>query len=278
MPTETPGKQDISYTLAKHVVATQFNAIPAEVVELTKKDILDTLGVTVAGSSFPGTEPLLELIREWGGKEEGTILAFGDKVPSINAVLVNGTMAEAHDFTDAYGRGLEHIGQATVLPAFAVAERKGKVNGKDLITAIVLGQDIGLRMFLNMELRYGLCQNGMQNAFGVVATAGKLLGLNEQQMANAFGIVYNLISGSEQSYYDCVDTKAFIAGLANKAGVLSVLLAQKGYTGTRNTIEGAGGFCNAYCGGRCNLEQLTANLGKEFEGINVGFKPYPCGM
>jgi 2-methylcitrate dehydratase PrpD len=278
METETIGKDDVSFTLANHIVATQFNDIPAEVVEVTKKDILDTLGVTIAGSSFHSTEPLVELIREWGGRKESTILVFGDKVPSVSAAFVNGTMAEARDFTDGYGRGLIHVGQSTVIPAFAIAERKGKVDGKDFITAIVLGQDISLRIFVNMELMTpGLTAMGSTNCFGATATAGKLLRLNEKQMANAFGIAYNQISGSRQSYYDRVDTKEMIGGLTSRTGVLSALLAQKGFTGTRNTIEGEKGYCKGYCQGRCNLEQLIANLGKEFEGINVGFKPYPCG-
>jgi 2-methylcitrate dehydratase PrpD len=275
--TETTGKKDASYTLAKNIVATQFKDIPAEVVEVTKKDILDTLGVTIAGSSFESTEPLLELAREWGGKGESTILVFGDKVPSVNAVLINGTMSEAYDFTDGYGRGLIHVGQTTVIPALAIAEQKGRIDGKDLISAIVLGQDLALRIFLSMELLPLLAWVGVDNCFGATATVGKLLGLNEEQMANAFGIAYNQVSGSLQSYLECVNTKELIAGLTGRTGVLSASLAQKGFTGIRNTFEGEAGFCNTYCQERCNLEQLTADLGKNFEGINMGFKPYPCG-
>jgi 2-methylcitrate dehydratase PrpD len=270
-------KEDISYTLAKHIVATKFEDIPAEVVELTKKDVLDTLGVTVAGSSFDSTEPLLELIREWGGTQESTVLVFGDKVPSASAVLVNGAMSEAYDFTDGYGRGLIHVGQATVIPAFALAERNGEVHGKDLITALVLGQDLSLRMFLTMELSPGLAWIGADNCFGATATSGKLLGLNEEQMANAFGIAYNQVSGSQQSYSDRAATKELIAGITGRTGIVSALLAQKGFTGTTHTFEGENGFCNAYCQGRCNKEQLITGLGKVFEGINIGFKPYPCG-
>jgi 2-methylcitrate dehydratase PrpD len=105
-----------------------------------------------------------------------------------------------------------------------------------------------------------------------------MLGLNEDQLGNGFGIAYNQMSGSAQSYLEKADTKEMIAGgEPARIGVVSGLLAQRGFTGPRNSIEGPSGFCKQYCRGRCNLERLTANLGKEFEGINIGFKPYPCG-
>jgi len=276
--TETTGKKDVSYTFAKNIVTTQFRDIPAAVVEHTKEDILDTIAVTLAGSSYKGTEPLLELIREFGGKEQSTILVFGDKVPCVNAALVNGSMSDSQDFSDAYGRGLMHAGLATIPPALAISERKGKVNGQDLITAVALGQDMALRMFLAMELSPGFHPAGIDNYFGATATVGKLLELDEEQMINAFGIAYSQISGTTQMYFDCVNTKTLQAGLASSAGVLSALLARKGLTGTRNTFEGKGGFCPTYCQGKWDLEQLTGNLGREFEGLNVGFKPYPSGM
>jgi len=275
---KTDGEKDVSYTFAKHVVNTQFKDIPAAVVDITKKDVLDTVGVTLAGSSYAATEPLLELVREFGGAKESTVLVFGDKVPCLNAALVNGSMSDSHDFSDAYGLGLMHSGMCTVPPAFAIAERQGKVNGKDLITAIALGQDMALRMFLYLEMSPGFHPAGVDNYFGATATAGKLLGLNEEQMVNAFGIAYSQTSGTTQMYLDCVMTKTLQSGFASREGAFSALLAQKGFTGTRNTFEGFGGFCSTYCQGNCDLEKFTADLGKHFEGINTGFKPYPSGM
>ena len=272
------GKEDTSRTFARYIASAQFKDLPSKVVELAKLDILDTLGVTVAGSSFDeSTKPLLELAREWGGTKESTILVFGDKVPADNSVLVNGSMAEAFDFTDAYGRGLTHVGQATVIPAFAIAEREGKVNGGDLINAVVLGQEISLRMYYNMRVEHGFAVTGVLTCFGAATTVGKLLRLDEEQMTNALGIAFNQIAGSFQSYIDCVTTKELIGGLTSRTGITSGLLARKGFTGTRNTLEGKNGFCAMYCGGNCNLEKLTANLGKEFEVMHLGFKPYPCG-
>jgi len=270
-------KKDTSFAFAKSVASVRYEDLPSEVVEVTKTDILDTIGVAIAGSSDISIKRLLDLIREWGGKEESTILVFGDKVPSISAALVNANMAHVLEFDDVYGRGMQYVGMSTVPPAFAIAERKGKVNGKDLITAIALGQDMALRMYVTMQISPGLMCFAI-NGFGATATAGKLLELNEEQMADAFGIAYSQYSGNSQCIPDGAMTKGLTAGLTAKTGVLSALLAQKGYTGKGGTFEGTSGFCNVYCSRRCDLEQLTANLGKHFEGINLGFKPYPCGI
>jgi 2-methylcitrate dehydratase PrpD len=279
MTTQAKAKEDAADILAKNVVDCQYDDIPVDVLENTKRGILDSLGVIIAGSSFHGIKPPLELAREWGGREESTILVFGDKVPAVHAVFVNGIMGEAWDFTDAYSIGITHIAVPTTSAAFAMAERKDEpVTGKDLLTAVVLGQDVGLRMFRYMEMTAGFSLNGLHSCYGVTAVAGRMLGLNEDQLGNGFGIAYNQMSGSAQSYLEKADTKEMIAGgEPARIGVVSGLLAQRGFTGPRNSIEGPSGFCKQYCRGRCNLERLTANLGKEFEGINIGFKPYPCG-
>ena len=105
-----------------------------------------------------------------------------------------------------------------------------------------------------------------------------MLGLNEEQMLDAFGLTYNQMSGSLQTYEERVDAKAMISGGAvAKIGVLSGLLAQRGFTGPKRSIQGLSGYCSQYCRGRCNIEGLLANLGTEFEGVNIGFKPYACG-
>ena len=81
--------------LAKNIVSIRYEDIPAKAIDLSKKDILDTLGVAIAGSKAEGSEQVVELVREWGGKEESSIIAYGGKVPAHHAALANGTMAHA---------------------------------------------------------------------------------------------------------------------------------------------------------------------------------------
>lgn len=66
----------------KNVVQTNYDTLPSDVIEPTKKGILDTVGVIIAGARSGNIEPIVNLIKEWGGKEESTILRYGGMVPS----------------------------------------------------------------------------------------------------------------------------------------------------------------------------------------------------
>ena len=74
--------EDATFAFARMVQNQKYEEIPAEAVEATKMDILDTLATTLAGSSYKGTQELVELMTYWGGREESSILIHGGKVPS----------------------------------------------------------------------------------------------------------------------------------------------------------------------------------------------------
>jgi 2-methylcitrate dehydratase PrpD len=65
-------------------------------------------------------------------------------------------------------------------------------------------------------------------------------------------------------------------GRSAQAGVYGALLAARGFTGIEDILEAPyGGFCSTFCDNP-NLSHLTQDLGKRFETLNVGCKPYPC--
>ena len=88
---------DMSFTLADTIYRTNYDDLPVEAIEITKKDILDVLGTAIAGGNALGVNEIAGLIKEWGGKKESTVIGFGCKVPSANAALVNATMSHALD-------------------------------------------------------------------------------------------------------------------------------------------------------------------------------------
>lgn len=275
MTKEAQERDDAAKLFAHNIVNTRSEDIPSEAVDNTKRDILDTVGCALAGSSAPGTMEMLGLMNEWGGTQEATVLVYGDKMPSLNAALVNGCMAHARDFDDTYDLGLVHAGVSTVPAAFAIAERRGKVSGKELVTACALGQDMLLRMVASVTEWNDFHATAIHGVFGATAAAGRLLGLDEEMMVSAFGIAYAQASGNVQAIHDGVLTKRLQAGHAARSGVLSALLAQRGFTGARESLEGQAGFFKVFYGGNYNREELFADLGKRFEGSRLGFKPYP---
>ena len=149
-----------SLALAKYIIETNYEDLPNAVVDVTKKALLDGIGVTLgAGTLGEGCRAFVDLAIQGGGKQESTIIGFNAKVPSYMAAFANGSMAHALDFEDAHEGALVHSNSATIPAALAVAELVGKTSGKELITAITLGSDIVCRVVSSGDPR-GLRGNG----------------------------------------------------------------------------------------------------------------------
>src|SRR4030067_3362653 len=111
-----------------------YEALPAPAVESVKKEVLDSLATALGGAAQAGVRELADLVREWGGKEQSTVIACGLKCPAPGAALVNGTMIHALDYDDGHPVAQVHIGCVAVSTCFAVAERRGGISGKEFIT------------------------------------------------------------------------------------------------------------------------------------------------
>lgn len=269
---------DAAIAFAQLATKQKYEGLPEAAVEATKKDILDTLGTALAGSIAEGAEELVGLARELGGKEESSVIAYGIKVPSHEAALVNGFMARSVDYDDTHDIAMLHAGASVVPAAFAAAERRGAVSGKEFITAVALGVDMICRMGLaKQEGRWaGFTGTPLYGYFGGALASARILGLTEEQTINALGIAYGQAAGTLQSVIERVLTKNLDVGCAARGGVFSALAAQRGITGAHNCLEGDLGLFKVYHRGNYDPKQLTDELGKRFEVANLGFKPYPC--
>lgn len=271
------GKKDLAYTFAKYVVNTRYQDIPRDVVEVTKDSILDTLGVMLGATGVtPGIKELVELIKEAGGREESTILAFGGKVPAWMAAFVNGAMAHCLDYDDIHDEAALHASTPTVPSGFAIAERLGKVGGRDFIAAIAIGNDLACRLGLAIDWKLDWHITPLFGTFSATAVSAKLLGLDQERIVDALGISLCQAACTMELAYS---TGSYLRGMypafPAKAGVLSALMASRGITGIKNTFEGRAGLFPVYFGGEYNRDILTADLGKRFEGANTSFKFWP---
>lgn len=266
--------------LIRNVLDTPFERFDLAETESARAKLIDVVGCMIGGANAPGCSMLIELVQEWGGKQEGLILAHGIKVPMHNAALVNSVMARSYDFEPTgplvAGKSTPaHLSGTTVPAAITVAEQIG-ASGKDLLTALIVGDDIASRIIAasNLDVDSGFDSTGTVNAFGATAIAGRLLRLSEQQMLNAFGIVLNQFAGTFQNIFDAVHSFKLPQGLAAQAGIFSAKLAQKGFTGARDPLLSKYGYFALYCKSY-QLDMLTKDLGKHYYMDNT-CKPYPC--
>jgi len=272
---------DAVFDFVKNFTSTRYEDLPGAAVDAAKREVLDSLATALGGSSKAGVGELVDMVKEWGGREQSTIIAYGIKCPAPNAAQVNGTMIHALDYDDGHQVALVHIGCIAVSTCFAVAERMGKVSGKELITAIALGGDFMARLGLasrpgTSALGSGWHPTTLFGFLGAAAMAGRIMGLDEEKMINAIGLAYHQCGGAGSGVGDGALAKRMGPGLAAKAGITAALMAERGITGERNSLEGRTGLFNTYMGGDYDVKILTADLGKRFEGVNIGDKPYPC--
>ena len=267
--------RDLAYDLVAHAVGVQYADLPEDVVEVTKKFILDTLGTGIAGSSAPGCASTVEVVKEWGGQKESTVMVYGGKVIAPHAAFANSMMIQALDLDDTHDEAAMHANVAVLPAALAMAERQGNISGKDLIAAVAVGVDIVCRLALGITTGYPMWViTTVTGYFGAAMAAGKILGLNENQVHNAVGIAFSQCAGSVQCVTDRVLVKRMQAAFAAKTGVIAAVLAQKGITGTKNIFEGQAGFFPLYYGGKYDRSRITEGLGKIYEGKNLGVKLY----
>ncbi len=255
-----------------------FELLPSEVVDRTKRFILDILGVAIAGTSAPGCRETLEIFANWGGKEEATVWIFGHRLPTFSAGLMNSLLAHARDFDDVFDESALHA-LATTLPTALVLGEKEGLSGRDLITAIVCGVEIVVRMGLAIRRPLSWIRTATCGGFGAVATAGKILGLSKKELLNAFGVMYSKTSGNAQCLLDGGLSKRLQPAFAVEDAIQSVTLAMNGIDGAKEILEGPYGFFNLYEHGDYDRERLVEKFGDRYHIMDLSFKPYPsCRM
>ena len=269
-------QRDVAYDVVAHEAKTKFSDLPQSTVKITKKFILDTLGVAIAGSTASGCKEVASYLKEVGGKKESAIIMFGHKVPNFQAAFVNGMLCHALDFDDTHEGAIVHA-NSTILPAaLAMAESVGGISGESFILAYVLGVDFACRIGLATGLKQGWHYTSVCGYFGSALTSAKILGLSERETLNALGIAFSQVGGTHQPIVDTALVKRMHPGFAARGGVFSAMLAKQGMTGSKGIFEGEFGFFNRY--ERGNADILRKDLGKVFEIDHLSAKPYPCCM
>ena len=267
--------------IAANILDTRFDNFDAATLEKTRYRIIDTLGCLIGGATDTGNPELVNLFRETGGKEEATILIHGGKIPVGNAAFANSVMARSFDYepvsplVDGFSCP-GHISGTTVPTAVSMAEC-ADADGKELITALLVGDDTATRIIAASGFGFSLGWDGVGtvNAFGATAIAGRLLKLNHRQMRNAFGIVLNMLGTTFQTIWDATTAFKLPQGLAARAGVFSAQLAEAGWTGPEDALLSQFGYYNMFTDGCEKPEYLTDKLGVAYYADST-IKPYPC--
>ena len=268
--------------LAEYIAAACYEDIAAEVREKVKILILDSLGCSIGGSMLKPGKMILHFFEGLDGTPESTVYATGKRIPCIHAAYVNSTLSNMLDMDDTLiDKGIGHPGATVVPPALAVAEKTG-AGGREVINAVLLGYDVSLRILNGLaptpERRRQVWGLATFQIFGAVTASCKLLGLNADQIASAFGLAGFCAPvpsvrkmGTDQRPTNWLKNNF---GWASMGGVMSSLQASMGIQGSTSILDGEKGFWIMAGSDRCDFDALTQGLGDNYQLEKLSFKRY----
>jgi 2-methylcitrate dehydratase PrpD len=289
MSVERTGPDPASLTgyVAGFIADTEYDDIPADVIALGKKSILDGLGLALAGSAAKSGGLIRRHLGSLGcAAGPATVIGSRLRLAPRFAAFANGVAVHADDYDDtqlavATDRvyGLLTHPTAPCLPAvLAVAEAKGR-SGRDLMTAYHVGVEVECKIAEAINPRHyqhGFHSTATCGPFAGAAGLAKLLGLSPQAAATALGIAGSLSAGLRENFGTMM--KPFHAGRAAESGVLATEFAGAGLTATPHILEAPRGFFRA-AGGGYDEAAIRGTLGKPwtFADPGISIKPHPSG-
>ena len=260
--------------------ALRYDDLPAEVVSFVKAQVLDTMGVLIAGSAAAGVAAVVDEIGRWGSSNEATIPVFGSRASLQDTALAAATMARALDYDDIHEGALGHPSVTTIPLAFPAAEWIGRVTGRELIVAVAAGNELFVRLGLAMSAgldNAGMAHTNQAGIFAGTTVVGRIAQLNRLQLGHAMGIAQHMVSGTLQNVLEGTLSVRVGQGLMAAQSVLAVRFARVGITGVRGVLEGKYGYFPSYHRDEYDRDFLDVGLGSDYHLLNTSVKPYPSG-
>jgi len=254
----------------------KYDDLPENVIHEVKRYLYDSIGCAYGGYQTKDVNILRGIYVDMGGAPEATLIGFGDKMPAVNATLVNSLMIRALDFNDIYWKQ-DPSHPSDIIPAALAVGEKVDASMKDVIVGIVLAYEFEQRLceFAVPGIRERKWHHATLTQFVSPIVAGKLLGLTVDQMVNAIGI-----SGAHNHTIGCPTAgkltmmKNTVDPFAVQSGVFAALMAQKGFTGTEEVFEGKEGLMDVF-GPDWDKERLLGGLGEKFKILECSMKAFP---
>lgn len=185
---------EVTRYVVDFILKTGYADLPADVIELGKKSILDGLGLAFSGAVAETGELGRAYVRSLGVAHGGaTVVGTSMKVPPRFAAFLNGVGIHADDYDDTqlavakdrvYGL-LTHPTSPVLPPALAVTEAAAK-SGRDLMLAYHIGVEVETKIAEAIAPRHyedGFHSIGTCGAFGSCAAVAKLRELNAERTA-----------------------------------------------------------------------------------------------
>ncbi len=270
---------DLTQTLAAYIHSSRFENLPPEAAKEGLRAFVHWVGCAAAGARSEAITRTIEVLTEFNGAKNTTLIGRPEKLDSLNAAYINSQSSCALFFNDTHLATVAHPTGPVAAALLALAEQR-PLSGSEFLHALVLGIEIQCRVGNILtappaECAVGLSMVGLVGAIGAAVAVSKVLGFDAGLIATAIGLAANQAGGLRQTQTSMATTQP--SGHSARCGLLAALLAAKGFTCSGHMIDGANGFGVSYAH-QPNYDAALNGLGKTFETTRLSYKPYPCGV
>jgi 2-methylcitrate dehydratase PrpD len=262
-----------SRVIAEFAANLQFDDIPTEVIRRCEDLLLDTLGSMYAGSTEPPVQKIAAFAKEQGPSDgRAQLIPSGEKTSPYFAAMVNAAAAHMVEQDDLHNSSVFHPACVVFPPALAMAQDLD-VNGKALLTACVVGYEVGIRVgeFLGRSHYKIFHTTATAGTIAAAVTVGRLLNLSTEQMQDALGSAGTQAAGLWEFLKTAADSKQLHTAKAAANGLMAALLAAKGFSGAEDIFEGEKGMGNAFSQAP-QADKLVEGLGQRWALLETSFK------
>ena len=267
----------VTQILAKFVATHPSKGWSDAVDHEAHRTFMNWLGCAVGAANHEAADAALAAVSMLQPAAQASVLGRQDKVDMCSAALVNGITSHTFDFDDTHLKTIIHPAGPVASAVLALAEHT-KATGRELIDALVIGIDVSCRVGNAMYPDHydrGWHITGSTGTLGAAAACARLLKLDVQQTAMALGIAASQPVGMREQFGTM--TKPFHPGGAARAGLMSALLASKGFTASPKALEAPRGMMQTVST-KNDWNEITNELGQRFEISFNSYKPFACGI
>jgi 2-methylcitrate dehydratase PrpD len=227
--------------LAAQASRTRWGDLPTEVQHHARLVLLDTVGVMLAGSLQPEVVQLRRALLARGATDAEATLVCSPLVRTDvrTAALLNGIAGRSVELCEGH-RFVSCQAAVQVLPTVLAVGERMRASGAELLTALVVGYDVGVRLGAGMQARPRAHQNGQTAMLGAIAAGALLRGLDAEGIGRAIRIGAPLVLVPSYSHTVAGATALNVAGgMSGFQGALAAELVAAGFVGRDDAVEEA---------------------------------------
>jgi len=264
--------------LSRYTKALSYDDLPPEVVQQAKRLIVDTVGCALGGFWGEPARIVRDIAAAVRSSEPVSVIGSGERTSHDLATFANGVMIRFLDYNDGYTSTGESGHPSDSIAAVLTTAELRRCSGKDAIVATVLAYEIFCRVCDACDLKPLGFDHVTVGCMASTAAAARLLGLNEQEVAQAFNLA---IAANVALYQTRIGEVSMWKGCgyanASRNAVFAATLAARGMTGPSPIFEGIGGYFKAVSRQPFELP-LLGGRGTPFKIMECSMKRFPLGQ